>query len=501
MVMPPGYGATAHRELGLAIVERNTGRGKRLPGNRIVRRRVDATQVLTIPEPRRRAEAPNASQHAKRFALVFTVLVLLGSTLLALPWTTESGHATPPIDAFFTAVSASAVTGLIVVDTQDHWNFFGELVILILIQAGGLGFMVGASLVLASLRRGGSLRDSLLLQDGAPTLSLSEATTLSKRILRFIVVTESVGALVLTLRFWQDKPFHEALWHGTFTSIAAFCNAGFDLEGNFISLAGYAESSWISGTVILLIQAGALSYIVLGEVWTKRRWTRLSLDVRLVLTVNAVLLAGGALIFMALEWTASMAVIDPWARPLTALFQSTTTRTAGFASVAMGNVQPATLFLMIGLMLIGGTAGSTAGGIKLATIGILGLAVVSTIRGQPDSQAFGRRVSTQLVFRALAVTTLFLFAHFILTLALAISEDVVARKEFGFLPMMFETMSAMATVGLSTGITPEVSTAGKIILCIAMYIGRLGPLTAVYALQQRQQQARYRYPEGSVRIG
>jgi len=462
---------------------------------------VDATQILTLPAARPRIEAPSAGTHAKRFALAFTLLVLVGSTLLALPWTTETGQATPPIDAFFTAVSASAVTGLIVVDTQDHWNFFGELVILTLIQAGGLGFMVGAALVLATLRRGGSLRDSLLLQDGAPTLSLQEATSLSKRILRFIVITEALGAILLTIRFWQDKPFPEALWHGTFTSIAAFCNAGFDLEGNFISLAGYAESTWISGVVIGLIQAGALSYIVLGEVWAKRRWTRLSLDVRLVLIVNAVLLAAGTAIFLALEWTASMATIDPWARPLTALFQSTTTRTAGFASVAMGEVQPATLFLMIGLMLIGGAAGSTAGGIKLATIGILALAVLSTVRGQPDSQAFGRRVSTQLVFRALAVTTLFLFAHFLLTLALAISEDVVARKGFGFLPMMFETMSAMATVGLSTGITPEVSTAGKVILCLAMYIGRLGPLTAVYALQRRQRPAHYRFPEGSARIG
>ncbi|MDQ3655241.1 MAG: Trk family potassium uptake protein [Chloroflexota bacterium] len=501
MVIPPGYGATTHREWGLAIVERNAGPGKRLPGNRIVRRRVDATRVLTLPEPRRRTEAPNASLHAKRFVMAFTVLVMIGSILLALPWTTETGQATPPIDAFFTAVSASAVTGLIVVDTQDHWNFFGELVILILIQAGGLGFMVGASVVLASLRRGGSLRDSLLLQDGAPTLSLSEATSLSKRILKFIVVTESLGALVLALRFWQDKPFPDALWHGIFTSIAAFCNAGFDLEGNFISLAGYAESSWISGTVILLIQAGALSYIVFSDIWTRRRWRDFALDVKLVLITNAILLIGGAALFLVLEWNYSMVAIDPWARPLTAFFQSTTTRTAGFASVAFGEVHPATLFLTIGLMLIGGASGSTAGGIKLSTIAILALTIVSTVRGQHETQAFGRRISTQLVFRALAVTTLFLFAHFMLTLALAISEDVVAGKEFGFLPMMFETMSAMATVGLSTGITPEVSTAGKLILCVAMYIGRLGPLTAVYALQRRQQQARYRYPEGSVRIG
>ncbi len=475
--------------------------GKRLPGNKVVRRRVDATQVLTLPEPRERAEVPHAGLHAKRFFLAFTLLVLAGSVLLALPWTTESDQATPPIDAFFTAVSASAVTGLIVVDTQDHWNFFGELVILVLIQAGGLGFMVGASLVLASLRRSGSLRDSLMLQDGAPTLSLSEATTLSKRILRFIVVAEALGALVLTIRFLRDKPFHEALWHGTFTAISAFCNAGFDLEGGFVSLAGYAESTWISGVVILLIQAGAISFVVFNDVATKRRWTNLALDTKLVLITNAVLLIGGAAFFLAVEWSASMAEIDPVARPLTALFQSTTTRTAGFATIGLGDLHPATLFLAMGMMLVGGASGSTAGGIKLATVAILVLTVLSTVRGQNETQAFGRRITTPLVFRAMAITTLFLFAHFMLTLGLAISEDVVAGQEFGFLPMMFEMMSAMATVGLSTGITPELSNAGKVILCIGMYIGRLGPLTAVYALQRRRHQVRYRYPEASIRLG
>lgn len=475
--------------------------GKRLPGNRIVRRRVDATQVLTLLEPRRRVDVPHAGVHAKRFVLAFTLLVLAGSVLLALPVTTENGHATPPIDAFFTAVSASAVTGLVVVDTQDHWNFFGELVILILIQVGGLGFMVGASLVLASLRRTGSLRDSLLLQDGAPTLSLNEATTLSKRILRFIMAAEAIGAALLTIRLMQDEPFPVALWHGTFTSIASFCNAGFDLQGNFNSLVGYAESPWINTVVILLIQAGALSYIVFSDIWTKRRWRRFALDVKLVLFTNAVLLAGGTALFLMLEWNSSMATIEPWARPMAALFQSTSTRTAGFATIGFGEVHPATLFMTIGLMLIGGASGSTAGGVKLATVAILLLTVLSTLRGRHETQAFGRRIATPLVFRALAVTSLFLFAHFLLTLALAISEDVVAHQDFGFLPMMFETMSAMATVGLSTGITPEVSTAGKVILCVCMYVGRLGPLTAVYALQRRQRQTRYRFPEAVVRIG
>jgi trk system potassium uptake protein TrkH len=471
----------------------------RLPGNRVVRRRLDATQVIAAPK--RLGEVPHVRTHAKRFALAFTLLVLAGAVLLALPWTTESGESTPPVDALFTAVSAAAVTGLIVVDTQDHWNFFGELVILLLVQLGGLGFMVGAAIILTSLGRGLSLRDSLMLQDGAPTLSLQEATSLSTRVLRFIFVTEAIGAALLTLRFLRDEPVHIALWKGVFTSITAFCNAGFDIQGGFVSLGGYRESFWINGVVMALIQCGALSYIVLSEIATKRKWKPLSLDVKLVTITNTVLLFGGASVFLLLEWNKSMADFGTITKPLGALFQSTSMRTAGFATVNFGDVHPATLFLSVAIMFVGGAAGSTAGGVKLATIAILAITVMSTVRGDPEPQAFGRRISTQLVYRAMAVTALFLFTHFLLTLLLAISEDVVADKEFGFLPLMFETMSAMATVGLTTGITPDTSTAGKLILCAAMFIGRLGPLTAVYALQRRQRPNRYRYAETTIRIG
>jgi len=474
---------------------------KRRPGDRVVRRRLDAAQVISLPDRSARPVIPHAGLHAKRFVTAFSLIVLVGTILLALPWTTESGEPTAPIDAFFTAVSASAVTGLIVVDTQDHWNFLGELVILILIQAGGLGFMVGAALVLASMRRGQSLRDSLLLQDGSPTVSLEEATRLTWRILRFIVVVEAIGAAVLAARFARDESLPVAIWHGIFTSVAAFCNAGFDLQGGFRSMAFYADSPWVNLAIVLLIQAGALSYITFSDVWVKRRWRTLTLDVKLVLLTNAVVLALGTAGFLVLEWSASMAGLDGWAKLLAALFQSTSMRTAGFASVGFGEVHPATLFMTIAIMMVGGAAGSTAGGIKLATLAILVVTVIATVRGEAEPQAFGRRIATALVFRAMAVTSLFVAAHFVLTLALSITEESIAGHDFGILTLMFETMSGLATVGLSTGITPEVSGPGKVILCLAMYIGRLGPLTAVYALQKRQRQQRYRYPESWVRIG
>lgn len=474
----------------------------RLPGNRVVRQRLNPTQILLAPEPRTSSEVPNVRSSAKRFVLAFTVLVLIGAVLLALPWTTESGLATPPVDAFFTAVSASSVTGLVVVDTQDHWNAFGELVLLVLIQVGGLGFMVGASLLLASLGRTLTLRDSLLLQDGAPTLSLAEATSLSKRILRFIFWCEAIGAVIMTALLLHDgRSLGVAIWHGIFMSVSSFCNAGFDLEGNFQSVVGFSDSFILTSTTLVLIQAGALSYITFSDVWAKKQWRRFALDTKLVVLTNAILLIGGAAVFMALEWNNAMRGYNDWLKPLTALFQSASVRTAGFSAMPFDDVHPATVFLSIGAMMVGGAAGSTTGGVKLATVAILVIAVVSTVRGQADAQAFGRRISTRLVFRAMAVITLFMVAHFLLTLGLAISEDVIAGRQFGFLAIMLEAMSAVATAGLSTGITPDFSPAGKLLLCLGMYVGRLGPLTAVYALQRRQRQTLYRYPEAPVRIG
>ncbi|CAN5852207.1 TrkH family potassium uptake protein [soil metagenome] len=474
---------------------------KRLPGNRVVRRRLDATQVISLTTDPDRREAPHVRTHAKRFVLAFTLLVVLGAVLLALPWTTESGQRTAPIDAFFTAVSASSVTGLVVVDTQDHWNFFGEAIILVLVQAGGLGFMVGASVVLASLGRGLSLRDSLLLQDGSPTLSLREATNLSKRVLRFIFACEAIGAVVFTIRFTQDESLPAAIWHGVFTSISSFCNAGFDLQGGYGSLTAFADSPLINMTSLLLIQAGALSFITFSDMWTRKRWSRFALDTKLVLTTNVILLGLGTAMFLTLEWNNAMVHVGDWSKPMTAFYQSASVRTAGFSTVNFGDVHPATVFLSIAIMMVGGAAGSTTGGVKLATVAILFIAVVSTVRGQAEAQAFGRRISQQLVFRGMAVIALFMFAHFLLTLGLAITEDVIADHGFGFLPIMLEGMSSVATAGVSTGITPELSSPGKLLLCIGMYVGRLGPLTAVYALQRRQKPMKYRFPEAPVRIG
>ena len=469
----------------------------------MVRRRRGAEVIQLPPDPPVAIDgAPSVIGHSKLFALVLLAIVLVGAAMLATPWVTESGERTPPVDAFFTAVSATAVTGLVTVETQEHWNFWGELIVLALIQLGGIGFMVGASLILLMLRRGQErLDDAILIQNGSPTLSLHEASHLSRRIVWFIVAVEAIGAALLTVRFAQDRPLGEAAWHGIFHAVSAFCNAGFDLQGGYVSLVPYATSPWVNAVVILLIQAGALSYLVFADVWRVRGWRRLALDTKLVLTTNGVLLVFGMALFLATEWHGALSnMAAPW-RPMGALFQSVAARTAGYATVGFADADAVTLFLWVAVMFVGGAAGSTAGGVKLATVGVLVASVVSTLRGQPEPTAFNRRIPYDVVFRALSVVALMLFVHFTLTLALVGTEGIVANQQFGFLALMFEVMSGLATVGLSTGVTPYLSTAGKLVLCLAMLFGRLGPLTVAYALQRRRQVRRYRHPIATVRIG
>ncbi|HYO29084.1 MAG TPA: potassium transporter TrkG [Thermomicrobiales bacterium] len=446
---------------------------------------------------------PNARIHALRFTLALLATIALGTGLLLLPWSANPGRTTAPVDALFTAVSAAAVTGLVVVDTADHWSRFGQAVILALMQIGGLGFAVGASLLLQMLRRGpnASLRDQLLMRDGAPALSLREAILLSGRIVRYTLVVEGIGALLLTWRFASEMPLPEAAWRGLFHAVAAFCNAGFDLQGRFLSIIPYQTSVSVNLVLMALIQAGALGYVVASDVWRCRQWRSLPLDTKLVLGVNALLLVAAAVTFLAVEWTNSLAAVPTTARPLAALFQSVAARTAGFASVNWGEADAVTLFVWVGVMMVGGASGSTAGGVKLTTIGVIAAAIAAAVAGRSEAQLFGRRLATALVYRSLAIVAIFGAFHFAASALLAITEDLVGGRGTPFIALMFEAMSALATVGLSTGITPGLTTAGKIVLCLAMFAGRLGPLTIAYALQRHQRPARYRFPEEPVRIG
>ena len=474
----------------------------RRPGDRVIRRRIRPTQVIDIPEPLKRESTPNTLINARLFIAAYGAIVLAGAALLALPWMTRDGSATAPQDALFIATSAASVTGLVTVDTFDHWNFAGQAIILLLIQAGGLGFMVGASLVLRMIGRGGGrrLRDAMMIQDNIPTLTLREAVDLSRRIVKFTLLVEGVGAVLLTVYFTREMPFLTAVWHGIFHSVSAFCNAGFDLQGGFQSMAPYRESLWVNSVFMLLISIGSISFIVLADVGHKRRWPTLTINSKIILISSFALTVVGMVAFLAAEWNGSMAGTSEWTRPMQALFQSISGRTAGFSTVDFADVNEFTMFVYIALMFVGGASGSTAGGVKLATVALVVITVVSTLRGQEEPEIFRRRIPVVLVHRAMAVIVIFFAWHFLVTFSLAVTETFFGENP-AFVRVFFESMSAIVTNGLGNGITPFLSTPGKILICVAMFIGRIGPLMAVYALQRRQSYQPYRYPETSVHIG
>ncbi len=474
---------------------------QRRPGNRVIRRRLDARRVIELQDTPRQDGQPTVTVHAKLFVLAVVVVVLIGSGLLMLPWATEDGAATGFIDALFIAVSAFSVTGLVTLETQEHWGFFGEAVVLVLIQLGGFGFMVGTSIMLIALGRGTSLRANMMMQDGSPTMTLRDASQLSLKILRFMLLVEAVGAIILIPHFMRYESFPVAVWWGIFHSISAFCNAGFDLQGNFGSMNNHNESPVLLMTIAGLIQFGAISYMVVADVWKQRKWKPLQLDTKLVLITNFLLIFISAMLFLVVEWNSSMAHVEPAWKPLNAVFQGVAARTAGFSSAEWSLAHNSTMYLWIVVMMVGGAAGSTAGGVKLATIAVIFMAVVSTVRGQTEPQAFGRRIPVQIVFRALSIVTLFMATHFMLSMMLVMTEDVLNVERFSFLSLMFEAMSALATVGLSTGITPTLSDGGKLVLILGMFIGRLGPITVAYALQSKQKRERFRFAEANVRIG
>lgn len=471
------------------------------PGNRVVRRRLPESQIIDLPSAPRERSVPTATTHAKVFVLIVLALVMIGSVLLMLPIATEAGHRTSLIDAIFTATSATGVTGLATLDTQRHFSLFGELVILVLIEIGGFGFMAGTSIGLIMIGRGSSLRDSLMMQHGSPAMSLNEVTTLSRKIIVFILRCQAVGAVALFVHYIQREPWNIAAWYAIFHAVSSFANAGFDLYGDRASLMSESASPILLITIAVLTQLGCLSYMVLHDVWVKRRWRALALDSKLVLLIHGVLVVAGMLAFMSVEWRGAMAGIDPGWRPLNALFQSIVARTSGFATVDWAAAHPSIQFTWVGIMMVGGAAGSTAGGVKLATLGVVVLTIWSQVRGREDPQAFGRRIGTTVVYRAITLIGLFMLAMVTLTLTLLVVEDVVNGQQYSLMEALFEVTSGLATVGLSVGMVPALSVAGKVILIIAMLIGRIGPITVIFALQRRQRPQRYRYPEASVRIG
>lgn len=414
-----------------------------------------------------------------------------------LPVSSAAGQATSPVNAFFTATSAVCVTGLVVVDTGTYWSSFGQGVILALIQIGGFGFMTSATLLMLAFGRRIGLRERLLIGESLGLSRLGGLVRIIRNMAIFTVLAEGIGAAVFFIRFSVENPLRLAVWKSVFHSISAFNNAGFDIFGNFQSLTNYRGDPLVVLATAALIFLGGISFMVISDVFKTRNLGKFSLDTKLVLITTVSLLAAGMVIILLTEFI-EPAIFGDVSLPqkvLIAFFQSVTARTAGFTLVNVGTLTQYALFFIMFLMFVGGAAGSTAGGIKVNTFGMLAATIWSTIRGREHAGAFGREFNSQQLYRAIAVVILSLGLVALVGFLLALHEET------SFINLLFETVSAFATVGLSTGITPHLSMAGRIIVTITMFVGRLGPLALTLALLQRQRPSRYRYPEEMVRIG
>lgn len=466
------------------------------PGDRRVRvQPVKPTDFqIEAPRPIRRPRSPWGVLIA-----TFVVVTAIGTVLLSLPFASEAGQETPPLEALFMATSAVSTTGLALYDTAEHWSVFGEVVILLLIQVGGFAFMTGSTLFLLALVGGRtSLSDRLRVQAAGGLTDLGSVTVVVRRVLLFTVICEVAGAAILGVVFAArgEHPV-TALWWGLFHSVSAFNNGGIDLFGGFRGLTHLADVPVVLVPIGVLMLLGGLGFAIVGDVVAKRRWVRLALETKLVLVMSAVLLVGGAVATGALEWgnPATLGRLEPPDRVMNAIFHSVSLRSGGMDSVGVGGLLDESLVIGILLMFIGGASGSTAGGIKVNTIGVLLVATMSATRGDPSAVAFGRRIPHQVVYRAIAVLLIATVGAFGLALAL----QLIGGHDF--VRASFEAVSALGTAGMTTGLTLDLTPAAQVLLIAAMFIGRLGPLTLVLALAARTRPVAHRPAIETVRIG
>ena len=432
-------------------------------------------------------------------ALSFAAVIFCGALLLMLPFASKSGESCGFMTAIFTATSATCVTGLIIVDTLTAWTLFGQVVILLLIQLGGLGFMTIIFLLALLVKQKLSLSQRLTAASSFNLDDTSDIAHLVIGALKTTCVFEGAGAMILTACFWPRYGIG-AIWKGVFTAVSAFCNAGFDIFGTdkIGSLSTYDGNPVVILTVTALIACGGLGFFVWEEIKSKRGLRGLSLYSKMVLFMTAALLLLGTLFFFFSEWDNphTLGPMPVWKGLLNALFQSTTLRTAGFYSISQGALTDVSLVMCILLMLVGGSSGSCAGGLKTGTVGVLLLALRSGLQGRDVVTFRGRTIPDQKVLSAMTLMLVFVFLFIAASMGIAIVDDVP------YLAAAYETASAMATVGVTTGITPELSTVSHIILILLMYLGRVGVLSLSLAfMTQKKAHSKINYPHADVMIG
>lgn len=431
-------------------------------------------------------------------AVGFIMLIILGAIILSLPISSKSGTYTNFLDSLFTSTSAVCVTGLVAVDTGTYWNGFGQFIIILLIQIGGLGFMSIAVFVAALMGKKITLKDRLYVQESMNTLTIEGLVKMVKYVIKFTFIVELIGALFLSTQFIPSFGIGKGIIYSVFHSVSAFCNAGFDIFGDFSSLTNYNTNPIILMTLTLLIIIGGLGFTVIIEIWNYKKTKRLSVHSKIVISLTLSLIVFATIFIFLLEYKnnktiGNMNLLD---KMVNSLFTAVSPRTAGFNSIALDKMTTASIFLTIFLMFIGGSPGSTAGGLKTTTFGVAILTLISVIKGRDDTEAFGRKFSKELVYKAFALLMLGMVLVITVTMILSITEYNIP-----FISIFFEATSAFGTAGLTLGITQGLSSIGKVIIIITMYCGRVGPLTVMLALMRKQNTRGFSYPEGKVLIG
>lgn len=435
-------------------------------------------------------------------ATSFLGVILTGALLFLLPCMTTDGQGLALIDAAFMSVSGSCIIGLSVVNVSQDLTIWGQLLLLFLIQTGGVGFMTLATAVFAALgiRMGFSYRN--VMRESLNHDTYSDIFSLTMTVVRYTFFIEGIGAALFAVRFIPMYGLIKGIWYSVFHAVSGFNNAGFDLFGT--SLEGFVGDWYVNGIFMFLIIVGGMGFVVISELITQKRkkeepfeFVRFSLHTKVVLIMTALLLSVGTVAYFVIEFsnTATLGALPLDEKILAAMFQSVTSRTAGFNTIPLDEMQDASLLIMMFLMFVGGSPGSTSGGIKTTTFGIILLAVYAIIRGREELTVLGRRISVQNILKALAVIVVSMMLVLISLILLSLIQKAP------LLPLAFEVISAFSTTGASIGGTGFLGVWGKIILMVTMFVGRVGPLTIMVSLTKRSKKSKIQYPEGDIMIG
>ena len=437
--------------------------------------------------------------HAQTMTLGFFMVIAVGTLLLMLPISNKDGNFCSLPDALFTATSATCVTGLVVVDTYTNWTIFGQLVILLMIQIGGLGFITVSVLISLFLKKKIGLEKRNLIQESISSTSLSGVVKLVRSIIRGTILFEGIGAVLLATRFIPKMGIIKGIYYGIFHSVSAFCNAGFDLMGYmepYSSLVHFYDDFLVNFTIMALIVIGGLGFIVWADLRkNKFEFKKYCLHTKIVIIATFLLIFGGAIGFALFERNGIMAGMNPYEVTLTSLFASVTARTAGFNTIDLAQMSQGSKMLTVLLMFIGGSPGSTAGGIKTTTFVVFVVYIWSNLRNASGCNIYGRRISDDAIKKSNMVLGLNLGVSIIAILL------ICGMQSFPMEDLLLEVFSAIGTVGLSTGITRDLNLISQMIIAILMFCGRIGSMTFALTFAYKRNNSKLLYPEETINVG